>query len=85
MENEQNPLQTLLDVIMKQFKAIAKTHTLLLKNYLAVSQKYSVVGPQPYDLTDFWSQAQSVVSIYFFIIINWKYLKYINLCSCSYF
>ncbi|XP_039231004.1 exocyst complex component 4 isoform X5 [Drosophila yakuba] len=58
-----NPLLTLLEVIFKQFKAIAKTHTLLLKNYLSVGQKYSVVGPQPYDLTDFWAQAQSVLQL----------------------
>ncbi|XP_036331809.1 exocyst complex component 4 [Rhagoletis pomonella] len=58
-----NPLLTLLEVIFKQFKAIAKTHALLLKNYLAVGQKYTVVGPQPYDLTDFWAQAQSVLQL----------------------
>ncbi|XP_041673684.1 exocyst complex component 4 isoform X4 [Drosophila eugracilis] len=60
---ETNPLLTLLEIIFKQFKAIAKTHTLLLKNYLSVGQKYSVVGPQPYDLTDFWAQAQSVLQL----------------------
>ncbi|XP_070072570.1 exocyst complex component 4 isoform X1 [Drosophila takahashii] len=60
---EANPLLTLLEIIFKQFKAIAKTHTLLLKNYLSVGQKYSVVGPQPYDLTDFWAQAQSVLQL----------------------
>ncbi|XP_017044206.1 exocyst complex component 4 isoform X4 [Drosophila ficusphila] len=60
---EPNPLLTLLEIIFKQFKAIAKTHTLLLKNYLSVGQKYSVVGPQPYDLTDFWGQAQSVLQL----------------------
>ncbi|ALC46761.1 sec8 [Drosophila busckii] len=60
---DSNPLLTLLEIIFKQFKAIAKTHALLLKNYLAVGQKYSVVGPQPYDLTDFWSQAQSVLQL----------------------
>lgn len=60
---ERYPLLTLLDVIFRQLKAIAKTHTLLLKNFLAVVQKYQVVGPQHYDLTDFWSQAQSVVSM----------------------
>ncbi|XP_004536928.1 exocyst complex component 4 [Ceratitis capitata] len=58
-----SPLLTLLEVIFKQFKAIARTHSLLLKNYLAVVQKYSVVGPQPYDLTDFWAQAQSVLQL----------------------
>ncbi|XP_067615062.1 exocyst complex component 4 isoform X2 [Eurosta solidaginis] len=58
-----NPLLTLLEVIFKQFKAIAKTHSLLLKNYLSVGQKYAVVGPQPYDLTDFWAQAQSVLQL----------------------
>ncbi|KAH8336426.1 hypothetical protein KR059_010030 [Drosophila kikkawai] len=60
---EGNPLLMLLEIIFKQFKAIAKTHTLLLKNYLSVGQKYSVVGPQPYDLTDFWAQAQSVLQL----------------------
>ncbi|XP_026850554.1 exocyst complex component 4 isoform X5 [Drosophila persimilis] len=60
---DSNPLLMLLEIIFKQFKAIAKTHTLLLKNYLSVGQKYSVVGPQPYDLTDFWSQAQSVLQL----------------------
>lgn len=61
--NERYPLLTLLDVIYKQFKAIAHTHATLLKNFLVVVQKYQVVGPQHYTLTDFWSQAQSVVSI----------------------
>lgn len=61
--NETYPLLTLLDVIFKQFKSIARTHTTVLKNFLAVVQKYQVVGPQHYSLTDFWSQAQSVVSI----------------------
>lgn len=60
--NERYPLLTLLDVIYKQFKAIARTHAMLLKNFLVVVQKYQVVGPQHYTLTDFWSQAQSVVS-----------------------
>lgn len=60
---DSNPLLNLLDIIFKQFKAIAQTHTLLLKNYLAVGQKYTVVGPQPYDLTDYWAQAQSVVCV----------------------
>ncbi|EDW83911.1 uncharacterized protein Dwil_GK13863 [Drosophila willistoni] len=58
-----NPLLMLLEIIFKQFKAIAKTHSLVLKNYLAVGQKYAVVGPQPYDLTDFWAQAQSVLQL----------------------
>ncbi|XP_034131181.1 exocyst complex component 4 isoform X6 [Drosophila guanche] len=60
---DSNPLLMLLEIIFKQFKAIAKTHALLLKNYLSVGQKYSVVGPQPYDLTDFWAQAQSVLQL----------------------
>ncbi|XP_030374900.1 exocyst complex component 4 isoform X3 [Scaptodrosophila lebanonensis] len=60
---ESNPLLMLLEIIFKQLKAIAKTHALLLKNYLAVAQKYTVVGPQPYDLTDFWAQAQSVLQL----------------------
>uniref|UniRef100_A0A1B0GEB5 Exocyst complex component Sec8 n=1 Tax=Glossina morsitans morsitans TaxID=37546 RepID=A0A1B0GEB5_GLOMM len=61
--HEQYPLLTLLDIIFKQFKAIAKTHALVLKNFLAIVQKYQVVGSQPYDLTDFWSQAQSVLQL----------------------
>ena len=68
--NERYPLLTLLDVIYKQFKAIARTHSTLLKNYLAVVQKYQVVGPSHYTLVDFWSQAQSVVSCYYKIILK---------------
>lgn len=62
LEKEEYPLLTLLDVIFKQLKTIAKTHASVLKNFLAVVQKHQVVGPQHYSLTDFWSQAQSVVS-----------------------
>ncbi|KAI8129471.1 Exocyst complex component 4 [Lucilia cuprina] len=63
VSNERYPLLTLLDVIYKQFKAIARTHATLLKNFLVVVQKYQVVGPQHYTLTDYWSQAQSVLQL----------------------
>ncbi|XP_055903773.1 exocyst complex component 4 [Eupeodes corollae] len=59
---DRHPLLALLEVLFKQFKAIARTHALLLKNYLSVIQKYSVTA-SPYDLSDFWAQAQSVLQL----------------------
>lgn len=59
----QHPILKLIDMIFKQFKAIVKAHTILLKNSLAIVQKYQVSGPQHYDVSDFWAQAQIVVSL----------------------
>lgn len=56
-----HPLLELLDVIYKQFKLIANTQNLLLKNYLNVMQRHSV-SAKCYDIVDYWTQAQAVVS-----------------------
>ncbi|XP_055384400.1 exocyst complex component 4 isoform X2 [Condylostylus longicornis] len=61
--SELHPLLALLEVIFKQFKAVAQTHSLLLKNILNVTQRYSVQGCGNYDLPDFWHQAQSVLQL----------------------
>lgn len=55
-----HPLLELLNLIHKQFKLVASTHNLLLKNYLNVTQRHGVVV-KPYDIADYWGQAQAVV------------------------
>lgn len=61
-----HPLLELLNLIHKQFKLVANTHNLLLKNYLSVTQRHGVVV-KPYDIADYWGQAHAMVSfIYFF-------------------
>lgn len=61
LEKDKHPVLCLLEILFKQFKAVAQTHALLLKNYLSVLQKYSITTNM-YDLGDFWQQAQQVVS-----------------------
>lgn len=65
LEKDKHPVLCLLEIIFKQFKAVAQTHALLLKNYLMVLQKYSITTNM-YDLGDFWQQAQQVVSWFYF-------------------
>uniref|UniRef100_T1GLE4 Exocyst complex component Sec8 n=1 Tax=Megaselia scalaris TaxID=36166 RepID=T1GLE4_MEGSC len=59
LDKDKHPVLCLLEIIFKQFKAVAQTHALLLKNYLMVLQKYSITTTM-YDLGDFWQQAQQV-------------------------
>lgn len=61
VDESNHPLLELLELIYKQFKLIANAHNLLLKNYLNVSQRYGVTA-KPYDIVDYWTQAQGVVS-----------------------
>lgn len=62
----QHPLLELLELVYTQFKLIAGAHSLLLKHYLSAAQRHSLVDVKPsYDITDFWTQAQAVVSILF--------------------
>lgn len=56
-----HPLLELVELTYKQFKLIAEAHGMLLKNYLSVTQRHSIVV-KPYDISDYWTQAQSVVS-----------------------
>lgn len=61
-----HPLLELLNLIHKQFKLVASTHNLLLKNYLNVTQRHGVVV-KPYDIADYWGQAQAVVRFDLFL------------------
>ena len=56
-----HPLLELIDLVYKQFKLIANAHNLLLKNYLSVATRHSIIV-KPYDISDLWQQAQAVVS-----------------------
>lgn len=60
--DEQNhPLLELLSLIHKQFKLIANSHNLLLKNYITVTQRHEIVAKQ-FNIAEFWGQALAVVS-----------------------
>lgn len=60
--SNQHPLLNLLELIFKQFKLIADSHQIALKNYLSVMQRYSING-KLYEIMDLWSQAQAVVCL----------------------
>lgn len=57
-----HPLLELVELTYKQFKLIADAHTMLLKNFLSVTQRHSIVV-KPYDIADYWTHAQAVVRI----------------------
>lgn len=61
MDEQNHPLLELLNLIHKQFKLVATSHNLLLKNYLSVTQRHGVIV-KPYDIAEYWGQAQAVVS-----------------------
>lgn len=67
----QHPLIELLELLFKQFKIVAETQTLLLKNYSNVIQRYKL-NVKNNDIVDYWNQAQIVVSdqreLYFYLI-----------------
>lgn len=69
LDDQTHPLLELLGLVHKQFKLVANAHTLLLKNYLSVTQRHGIVV-KPYDIADFWGQAQAVVSIWSMILIE---------------
>lgn len=60
-----HPLIELVELTYKQFKLIADAHAMLLKNYLGVTQRHSIVV-KPYDIAEYWTQAQAVVSYHSF-------------------
>lgn len=62
IDDQTHPLLELLGLVHKQFKLVANAHTLLLKNYMNVTQRHGIVV-KPYDIADYWGQAQAVVSI----------------------
>lgn len=72
-DEQTHPLLELLGLVHKQFKLVANAHTLLLKNYLNVTQRHGIVV-KPYDIGDYWTQAQAVVcvSVLFVLLSNSK-------------
>ncbi|XP_059607567.1 exocyst complex component 4 [Phlebotomus argentipes] len=63
MEGQSAPphaLIELLELLFKQFKIVAETHALLLKNYANVIQRYKI-SAKNYDIMDYWNQAQIVL------------------------
>lgn len=71
-EEQVHPLLELLELVYKQFKLVANTHNLLLKNYLSVTQRHGVVV-KPYDMADFWGQALAVVRNFLSLIEEFFY------------
>ncbi|XP_063710115.1 exocyst complex component 4 [Culicoides brevitarsis] len=59
----EHPLLTLLDLVYKQFKLIAETHALTLKNYQNTTKRYNMTGVTLYDSADYWHEAQAVMQI----------------------
>lgn len=64
----QHPLLELLELLHSQFKIVAASHALLQKHFLSASQRHAVADVKLYSNTDFWAQAQSVVSFFFIVI-----------------
>lgn len=58
-----HPLLDLIDLICKQFKLIAAAHQLLLKNYSNVLQRHAITAAKPYDIAEYWTQAQAVLQL----------------------
>lgn len=61
--SQEHPLLTLLDLVYKQFKLIAETHALTLKNYQNTTKRYNMSGITLYDSVDYWNEAQVVLQI----------------------
>lgn len=75
----QHPLLELLELVYAQFKLIASAHGLLLKHYLSAAQRHSVTDARPYDISDFWTQAQAVVSVILnFLFSTYHYFIYLH-------
>lgn len=60
-----HPLLNLIDLVYKQMKMIAESHTMALKNYQSILKRYGL-GPdavEPYTVIDYWAQAQMVLQV----------------------
>uniref|UniRef100_A0A182VMC0 Exocyst complex component Sec8 n=1 Tax=Anopheles merus TaxID=30066 RepID=A0A182VMC0_ANOME len=53
----------LLDLVFKQFKLIANAHQQALRNYGNVIQRYNIPQVKPYDIIEYWGQAQAVLKL----------------------
>uniref|UniRef100_A0A182K880 Exocyst complex component Sec8 n=1 Tax=Anopheles christyi TaxID=43041 RepID=A0A182K880_9DIPT len=57
------PILELLDLVFKQFKLIANAHQQTLRNYGNVIQRYNIPQVKPYDIIEYWGQAQAVLKL----------------------
>ncbi|XP_035778481.1 exocyst complex component 4-like isoform X2 [Anopheles albimanus] len=57
------PILELLDLTFKQFKLIANAHQLALRNYSNVIQRHNIPQVKPYDIIEYWGQAQAVLKL----------------------
>uniref|UniRef100_A0A182VZJ9 Exocyst complex component Sec8 n=1 Tax=Anopheles minimus TaxID=112268 RepID=A0A182VZJ9_9DIPT len=57
------PILELLDLVFKQFKLIATAHQQALRNYGNVIQRYNIPQVKPYDIIEYWGQAQAVLKL----------------------
>lgn len=58
-----HPLLNLIDLVYKQMKIIAESHTMALKNYQSILKRYKLTEIQPYTVIDYWGQAQTVLQL----------------------
>lgn len=72
---QDHPLLELLGLVHKQFKLVANAHNFLLKNYLNVTQRHGIVS-KPYDMAEFWGQAQAVVSFQMSKVIFFSFVHF---------
>uniref|UniRef100_A0A182NRV9 Exocyst complex component Sec8 n=1 Tax=Anopheles dirus TaxID=7168 RepID=A0A182NRV9_9DIPT len=57
------PILELLDVVFRQLKLIANAHQQALRNYGNVIQRYNIPQVKPYDIIEYWGQAQAVLKL----------------------
>uniref|UniRef100_A0A182T4E7 Uncharacterized protein n=1 Tax=Anopheles maculatus TaxID=74869 RepID=A0A182T4E7_9DIPT len=57
------PMLELLDLVFKQLKLIANAHQQALRNYGNVIQRYNIPQVKPYDIIEYWGQAQAVLKL----------------------
>lgn len=57
------PILELLDLTFRQFKLIANAHQLALRNYSNVIQRHNIPQVKPYDIIEYWGQAQAVLKL----------------------
>lgn len=56
-----HPLLELIETLFKQLHLVADAHRLLLKSYDNVLARYTLSAKTSYDVTDYWTHAQTVV------------------------
>ncbi|XP_052870201.1 exocyst complex component 4 [Anopheles cruzii] len=57
------PILELLELTFRQFKLIADAHQQALRNYGYVIHRYNIPQVKPYDIIEYWGQAQAVLKL----------------------